>query len=207
MSLIFFLMIRRPPRSTLFPYTTLFRSFELRGDDEHTEEAVGPVVAAVDRVAAQNEGVFVGQFGEASSNKALSQSFEDDFKKAETLSIPITLVILVVAFGALVAAGIPLLLGLSAVAATLGLVALPSQLVPMDDTISSIILLVGLAVGVDYTLFYLRREREERARGADHKTAVETAAATSGRAVLVSGFTVMIAMAGMFFAGGRTFTS
>jgi uncharacterized membrane protein YdfJ with MMPL/SSD domain len=182
-------------------------NFELRGDEDETEKAVDPIVTAVDRAAAQNRGVFVGQFGEASANKALSQSFEDDFKKAETLSLPITLAILVVAFGALVAAGIPLLLGLSAVAATLGLVALPSQLVPMDDTISSIILLVGLAVGVDYTLFYLRREREERARGADHRTAVETAAATSGRAVLVSGFTVMIAMAGMFFAGGRTFTS
>jgi uncharacterized membrane protein YdfJ with MMPL/SSD domain len=181
--------------------------FELRGDDEQTEKSIDPVVAAVERAAAQNRGVFVGQFGEASADKALSQAFEDDFQKAETLSLPITLIILVLAFGALVAAGIPLLLGLSAVAATLGLASLPSQLVPMDETISSIILLVGLAVGVDYTLFYLRREREERAKGADHKTAVETAAATSGRAVLVSGFTVMAAMAGMFFAGGRTFTS
>ena len=183
--------------------------FEVLGDDEQAEERIDPVVAAVDRVAAQQKeaGVFVGQFGDASANKALTKSFEDDFKKAETLSLPITLIILVLAFGALVAAGIPLLLGLSAVMATLGLVALPSQIVPMDDTISSIILLVGLAVGVDYTLFYLRREREERAKGASHREAVEVAAATSGRAVLVSGFTVMIAMAGMFFAGGRTFTS
>ena len=142
-------------------------NFELRGDDEQAEERIDPVVAAVDRVAAQQQdaGVFVGQFGDASANKALSKAFEDDFKKAETLSLPITLIILVLAFGALVAAGMPLLLGLSAVMATLGLVALPSQLVPLDDTISSIILLVGLAVGVDYTLFYLRREREERAQG------------------------------------------
>jgi RND superfamily putative drug exporter len=91
--------------------------------------------------------------------------------------------------------------------ATLGLVAIPSQFVPMDDTVSSVVLLVGLAVGVDYTLFYLRREREEKARGATKMEAVHTAAATSGRAVLVSGFTVMVAMAGMFFAGGRTFTA
>ena len=91
--------------------------------------------------------------------------------------------------------------------ATLGLVAIPSQFVPMDDTVSSVVLLVGLAVGVDYTLFYLRREREEKARGASKLEAVHTAAATSGRAVLVSGFTVMVAMAGMFFAGGRTFTA
>jgi uncharacterized membrane protein YdfJ with MMPL/SSD domain len=182
-------------------------NFKVRGDDEQTVDAIDPVVAAVDRVKAQNSGVFVGEFGGASADKALSKSFEDDFKKAETLSLPITLLILVVAFGALVAAGIPLLLGLTAVMATLGLVAIPSQIVPMDEMISSIILLIGLAVGVDYTLFYLRREREEKAKGAGKIEAVHTAAATSGRAVLVSGFTVMAAMAGLLLAGDRTFTS
>src|ERR671921_1492843 len=182
-------------------------NFKVRGDEEQSTDAIDPVIAAIAQVKAQNPGVFVGQFGAASANKALSKSFEDDFKKAETLSLPITLVILIVAFGALVAAGIPLLLGLSAVMATLGLIALPSQIVPMDEFISSIILLIGLAVGVDYTLFYLRREREEKARGAGKIEAVHTAAATSGRAVLVSGFTVIAAMAGMLLAGDRTFTS
>jgi uncharacterized membrane protein YdfJ with MMPL/SSD domain len=181
--------------------------FKIRGDDDQTQTRVDPFVTAVDKVKADNPKVFVGQFGDASANKAVDKSFSDDFKKAETLSLPITLVILVVAFGALVAAGVPLLLGLTAVMATLGLVALPSQIIPMDDTVSSVVLLVGLAVGVDYTLFYLRREREERARGATKLEAVHTAAATSGRAVLVSGFTVIVAMAGMFFAGGRTFTA
>jgi uncharacterized membrane protein YdfJ with MMPL/SSD domain len=182
-------------------------TFKVRGDSDQTADAIDPVVAAVAHVKAQNSGVFVGQFGDASAEKALSKSFSDDFKKAEKLSLPITLIILIVAFGALVAAGIPLLLGLSAVMATLGLVALPSQIVPMDDMISSIILLIGLAVGVDYTLFYVRREREEKAKGAGKLEAVHTAAATSGRAVLVSGFTVMAAMAGMLLAGDRTFTS
>jgi uncharacterized membrane protein YdfJ with MMPL/SSD domain len=182
-------------------------TFKVRGDQDKADDAITPIVDAVHRVQAQNRGVFVGEFGGASADKALSKSFQDDFKKAEKLSLPITLVILIVAFGALVAAGIPLLLGLSAVMATLGLVALPSQIVPMDDMISSIILLIGLAVGVDYTLFYLRREREEKAKGAGKIEAVHTAAATSGRAVLVSGFTVMAAMAGMLLAGDRTFTS
>ena len=165
-----------------------------------------PVLAAVAGVQAANRSVFVGEFGAASANKALSKAFEDDFKKAETLSLPITLIILVLAFGALVAAGVPLLLGLSAVAAALGLVALPSQLFPLGDEAASIILLVGLAVGVDYTLFYLRREREERARGVGHREAIHIAAATSGRAVLISGITVIVAMAGMFLAGDQTFT-
>jgi RND superfamily putative drug exporter len=181
--------------------------FKLNGDDDRTEKLVDPVIAAVAKVKADNPKVFVGQFGDASASKAIDKSFNDDFHRAETLSLPITLVILVLAFGALVAAGIPLLLGLTAVMATLGLVAIPSQFIPMDDTVSSVVLLVGLAVGVDYTLFYLRREREEKARGASKIDAVHTAAATSGRAILVSGFTVMVAMAGMFFAGGRTFTA
>ena len=107
------------------------------------------------------------------------------------------------AFGALVAAGIPLLLGLTAVIGTLGLVAIAEPDRPDGRHRQlEVVLLVGLAVGVDYTLFYLRREREERARGASKLEAVEIAAATSGRAVLVAGFTVMVAMAGMFFAGG-----
>ena len=181
--------------------------FKVRGNDDQTSKRIDPVIESVVKAKAANPNVFVGQFGGASANKALSKSFSDDFKKAEFLSLPITLIILILAFGALVAAGVPLLLGLTAVMATLGLVAIPSQFVPMDDTVSSVVLLVGLAVGVDYTLFYLRREREEKARGASKIDAVHTAAATSGRAVLVSGFTVMVAMAGMFFAGGRTFTA
>ena len=146
-------------------------------------------------------------FGDATVDAALSKRFEDDFQRAETLSIPITLAILVLAFGALVAAGLPVLLGLSAVAASLGLVALPSQILPVDEAISSVILLIGMAVGVDYSLFYLRREREERAAGRSPRDAIEIAAATSGRAVLVSGLTVMIAMAGMFLTGDATFMS
>ncbi len=181
--------------------------FKLRGDTSQAEESVGAVLNATRSVARANPDVYVGEFGAASASKALSKAFEDDFKKAETLSLPITLVILVFAFGALVAAGVPLLLGLSAVMAALGLVALPSQIVPLGENTASIILLVGLAVGVDYTLFYLRREREERARGVGHRDAIHIAAATSGRAVLISGLTVIVAMAGMFLAGDQTFTA
>jgi uncharacterized membrane protein YdfJ with MMPL/SSD domain len=181
--------------------------FKVNGDDDQTSKLIDPIIAGVAKAKADNPQVYVGQFGDASAGKAIDKSFSDDFKKAETLSIPITLIILVVAFGALVAAGVPLLLGLTAVMATLGLVAIPSHFLPMDDTVSSVVLLVGLAVGVDYTLFYLRREREEKRAGAGKLEAVHTAAATSGRAILVSGFTVMAAMAGMFFAGGRTFTA
>jgi RND superfamily putative drug exporter len=116
-------------------------------------------------------------------------------------------VILLVAFGAFVAAGVPLLLGFSAVLRAIGLSALISHAVPATDITASVILLMGMAVGVDYALFYLRREREERAAGHESDVAVQRAAATSGQAVLISGATVMIAMAGMILAGSKVFTS
>jgi hypothetical protein len=167
-------------------------------------EATLAATAAVQRAHPE---VRVEQFGGGSANKAITDAFAEDFERAETLSLPITLVILVVAFGALVAAGLPLLLGLTAVAGTIGLLGPVSQLFPLEEQVSSVVLLVGLAVGVDYSMFYLRREMEERDAGRSPQAALEAAAATSGRAVLISGFTVMIAMAGMFFAGNATFVS
>jgi uncharacterized membrane protein YdfJ with MMPL/SSD domain len=182
-------------------------TFKIPGEDDVTEDRVGQSQAAVAAAQDANPSVRVEQFGDASANKALSKAFEDDFQKAEVLSLPITLVILIVAFGALVAAGLPLLLGLTSVAATIGLLGPLSQVVPLDEAVSSVVLLVGLAVGVDYSMFYLRREMEERDAGRTPDAALNAAAATSGRAVLISGFTVMVAMAGMFLAGSATFTS
>jgi len=182
-------------------------TFEIPGDDTVAEDRVDATLAATQAAQKANPAVFVGQFGDASADKAISKAFEDDFKKAEGLSLPITLLILIVAFGALVAAGVPLLLGLTAVAATIGLIAPISQLFPMDESVSSVILLVGLAVGVDYSMFYLRRKMEERDAGRSKEDALAFAAATSGQAVLISGLTVMIAMAGMFFAGSIVFQS
>jgi uncharacterized membrane protein YdfJ with MMPL/SSD domain len=181
--------------------------FELRETDStRAEEKLGPVEQAVSALAARHPSLTVEQFGEASSQKALDAVFTKDLEKAGFLSLPITLAILILAFGALVAAGIPLLLALTAVFMTMGLIALPSHLIPIDENISAVILLVGLAVGVDYAMFYLKREREERAAGKSAEAALEAAAATSGRAVMVSGLTVMIAMAGMFFAGDQGFS-
>ena len=116
-------------------------------------------------------------------------------------SIPITLVLLLLVFGALVAAGIPVLLAVSAVVAALALVTISSHWLPVTPATSEVVLIVGMAVGVDYSLFYLRREREERAPGRSFPEALRIAAGTSGRAILVSGITVMIAMAGLFLTG------
>ncbi len=179
---------------------------ELSGPPDDAADVIDPVVASVADVQAANPDFYVGSFGE-STNKALQASFKDDLKTAGLYSIPLTLLILLVAFGALVAAGIPLLLGLTAVLGTLGIVALVSRVLPMSDSVPAIVLLIGLAVGVDYTMFYLKREREERAAGRSEEAALEAAAATSGRSVLVSGLTVMVAMSGMFLTWDAEFAS
>ncbi len=168
---------------------------------------VTSLLAVTSAVARAHPGLRVEEFGDASAQKALNDSLGADFARAETLSLPITLLIRLLAFGSLVAAGLPMLLGLTAVGGTLGLIGVVSQLLPMDGAINSVVLLIGLAVGVDYSLFYLRREREERAAGAGDDAALRAAAATSGHAILISGLTVIIAMAGMFLAGSRVFSS
>jgi RND superfamily putative drug exporter len=180
---------------------------DLKGDPDKADETADATFAAVAKAKRASPGFQIGVAGDGTANKQLNDSISSDFTKAETLSIPITLLILVVAFGALVAAGIPVILAISAVMATIGLVSIPSHVFPVDGSIGSVILLIGMAVGVDYSLFYLRREREERARGRSPRDAIDAAAATSGRAVLVSGLTVIAAMSGMFLSGNPTFIS
>ena len=181
--------------------------FEIRGAADKAAEKLDPVLAQVDEAQKAHPQLFVGEFGMASAVDALATTVEQDLGKAGMLSLPITLVILVIAFGALVAAGIPLLLALTAVFATFGVVAGTSHVFPMANEASALVLLIGLAVGVDYSLFYIRREREERAAGCSERAALEAATATSGRAILVSGMTVLVAVAGMFLTGSKSFTA
>jgi RND superfamily putative drug exporter len=182
-------------------------TFDLPDNNSQAENLVEGTLSTVSTLDRRHAGYTVEEFGDASADKALSQAFEDDFQRAEITSLPITLIILILAFGALLAAFVPLVLAVTAVAAAIGLIGPISQLWPVDESISSVVLLIGLAVGVDYALFYIRREREERAAGRSEEAALEAAAATSGRAVLVSGFTVIAAMAGMYLGGAPTFVS
>ncbi|WP_371526616.1 MMPL family transporter [Streptomyces sp. NBC_01283] len=177
--------------------------FDMRGDDETAGDRVGPVLDAVDKVADAHgrDGLRIEEIGGASMQRTLDDALGNDFQQAEYSAVPVAFGILLIAFGALVAALLPVALAITAIMATMGLMAVVSQVQPMSETANSVMLLVGLAVGVDYCLFYLRREREERAKGRDAQTALSIAAATSGRAVVVSGITVCVAMAGMLFTG------
>ncbi|MER6558123.1 MMPL family transporter [Streptomyces sp. NPDC001027] len=179
--------------------------FDMRGDSDTAGERVEPVLDAVAAVQKEHSSLRIEEIGGASMMKTFDDAFGDDFQQAEYSAVPVALGILLIAFGALVAALLPVALAVTAIMATMGLMSIVSHFQPMDDTASSVMLLVGLAVGVDYCLFYLRREREERAAGRDPETALRIAAATSGRAVIVSGVTVCVAMAGMLFTGLATF--
>jgi uncharacterized membrane protein YdfJ with MMPL/SSD domain len=121
-----------------------------------------------------------------------------DLQRAEQLSVPVTLVVLVIAFGALVAALVPVLLAVTAVVAAFGLLGPISQVFALDDSVKTVVLLIGMAVGVDYALFYVVRSREERRRGLSGQDAIDQAARTSGRTVVIAGITVMVAMASQF---------
>jgi len=151
--------------------------------------------------AAAHPGVTVEETGDISASDARDRVVNRDLHRAELLSIPVTLLVLLFAFGAVVAALVPVLLALTAVAATLGLLGPISQAFAMDDSVKTVVVLIGMAVGVDYALFYVIRSREERHRGLSSHEALERTARTSGRTVLISGTTVAIAMAGMFVLG------
>ena len=182
-------------------------SFTLPGKSDVTKKSVVHSLAAVHAAQKAHPELRIDETGDASITKATIDKSNEEMGKSMFMSLGLTLIILMFTFGALVAAGIPVLLGLTAVLATLGLLGPVSQLAPVDASVMHVVLLVGMAVGVDYSLFYVKRAREEREAGRETDAAIEAAAATSGRAVVISGFTVMVAMAGMYLGGISNFAS
>jgi uncharacterized membrane protein YdfJ with MMPL/SSD domain len=178
-----------------------------KGTFEEASLYIDTINAALEKADARHTAIDVEEIGSVTTMKATDAAFASMLAKVTMIALPLTLIILLLVFGSAVAALVPLLLSITAVVATTQLVSLPSQLFPVDEQIAEVILLIGLAVGIDYSLFYLRREREERRAGRSETAALEAAAATSGRAVLISGVTVLIAMAGMFLSGDKVFMS
>ncbi len=181
-------------------------TFNVAGNPNNDDQTVVPAANAVAAVAARYPGLTIEEAGGATLDRATGSVTSQDFHKAELTSVPVSLVLLLIVFGALIAAGIPLLLAGTAVITAISLLAIPSRWLPIDGTTSAVVLLVGMAVGIDYSLFYLRRTREERAEGHDTREALRIAARTSGRAIVVSGLTVMVALAGLFLTGIDVFS-
>jgi RND superfamily putative drug exporter len=181
-------------------------TFRVAGPHDSADTTVLRALHAVADVQARHPDLVIAEAGDASVDRAATALLGQDFHQAETTSIPLTLLLLLLVFGALIAASIPVILAGTAVMTAVSLLAIPSQWLPIGQGTSEVVLIIGMAVGIDYTLFYLRREREERAAGASFHDALRTAAATSGRAIVISGLTVMISLAGLLFTGIDMFT-
>jgi putative drug exporter of the RND superfamily len=181
-------------------------TFKVAGPHADADATVAADQAAVARVQAAHPDLIVAEAGDASTDVAANALLTSDFHTAELTSVPITLILLLVVFGALIAAGIPVLLAGSAVTGTISLLAIFSRWLPIGSGTAEIVLILGMAAGVDYSLFYLRREREERAAGCSAADALRIAAATSGRAIVISGLTVLISLAGLLLSGIDLFT-
>lgn len=181
-------------------------TFTVPGPAADVTAAVMPALDAVAKVQAGHPDLLVAEGGDASLGQAVNNQISSDLGKATETSLPLTLILLVGVFGTLVAAGIPVLLALTSALTATWLLAIPGHWLPVGSETSTVVLLVGMAVGIDYSLFFLRRQREERARGAEPSQAIASAARTSGRAIVVSGLTVMTALAGLFLTGYALFT-
>jgi RND superfamily putative drug exporter len=181
-------------------------TFSIPGNSSNEDQTVAGDLKAVAAVQARHPDLLIQEAGDASGDRAIGALVDADFRKAEVTSVPITLILLIGVFGALIAAGIPLLLAATAVMTAISLLAIPGHWLPVGQSTSEVVLLIGMAVGIDYCLFYLRREREERAKGASVSEALRIAAGTSGRAIVISGLTVMIALGGLFLTGAAEFT-
>jgi RND superfamily putative drug exporter len=181
-------------------------TFRVAGPHDDADTTVVRALQAVSVIQNEYPSLIVAEAGDASVDRAANAMLGQDFHQAAFTSIPLTLLLLLLVFGALIAASIPVILAGTAVMTTVSLLAIPSRWLPIGQGTSEVVLIIGMAVGIDYTLFYLRREREERANGASFYDALRKAAATSGKAIVISGLTVMTSLAGLLFTGISMFT-
>jgi RND superfamily putative drug exporter len=184
-----------PPMASKDGHTTLIPVTMAGTVDEASKH-----IASLHRVTLEGPtpaGFRVMQFGDATVSEDFTKIAEKDMKKGEVIGIAIALVILLIVFGSAVAAAIPILLGVVDIAIGLGLVGLFGRLYHFTFTVTNMITMIGLAVGIDYSLFILSRYREERAQGLNKEDAIAVAGGTASRAVLFSGTTVVLALCGM----------
>ncbi|MGW4752225.1 MMPL family transporter [Streptomyces chartreusis] len=190
--------------------TILMVEVTLKGEEREADDKVDALVEQTEAVQRSHPGLLLQETGSPSTSKGVDQQRSDDLALSEAITLPVTLITLLVVFGSVTMAGVPLLLALSSIAAAIGLSMVASHLSPDTGVGTNVILMIGLAVGVDYTLFYLKREREERARSGGRLSSealVELAAATSGRAVVVSGLAVVASTATLYLASDVIFSS
>jgi len=176
-------------------------TYQVAGPVEGSSARADEIADVADRVAEGHPGVRFARAGDHSLAAAVDTAIGADVRRSERISLPLTVAILLVVFGALVAASIPVLLTATTVLATFGLLRVVDHWLPVNSAANTMVLLIGVAVGVDYALFSLRRVREERTAGRDTAAAVRIAARTSGRVVVVSGTVVVLCLSGLVWTG------
>lgn len=192
-------LVSRDGHAVLIPVT-------LTGDEADAVEAAEPLVAVVNQ-ANGTGGFRVTTVGFGSVEGEFATLLEETLQQGELIGVGVALVILVVVFGAAVAAGLPVALALLSIFVAAGATALISNAMEMSNFVVFIITMIGLAVGIDYSLFIVQRFREERALGLEKVDAIATAGATASRTVFFSGMAVAIALAGMLIMPDATFRS
>ncbi|MFI0756858.1 MMPL family transporter [Streptomyces anulatus] len=188
----------------------LLVSVVLNGPELKGKKNVVPLLEQTAAVGADHPHLVVEETGSPAISKGVNDQRDEDLALSERISLPVTVVTLLIVFGSVIMAGVPLLLALSSIAAAIGLSMVASHVMPDAGVGTNLILLIGLAVGVDYTLFYLKREREERARAGGRlgpEALVELAAATAGRAIVISGLAVIVSTATLYLATDVIFSS
>ncbi|WP_405504512.1 MMPL family transporter [Streptomyces anulatus] len=188
----------------------LLVSVVLNGPELKGKKNVVPLLEQMAAVGADHPDLVVEETGSPAISKGVNDQRDEDLALSERISLPVTVITLLIVFGSVIMAGVPLLLALSSIAAAIGLSMVASHVMPDAGVGTNLILLIGLAVGVDYTLFYLKREREERARAGGRlgpEALVELAAATAGRAIVISGLAVIVSTATLYLATDVIFSS
>ena len=176
------------------------------GTSDELLEFVAPVIDSVnDADQAAGEEFEIELFGDTSVNKAFDDVILEDFEKVTLTALVGGLIIMVLAFGSVVAAVIPLIMAMTAIFLAIGAAVLVSQVYALQEFYQQLVLLMGLAVGIDYSLFIVSRFREERAAGRPKLEAIRAASNTTGRAVFYAGVTVMVSLAGLVLTGDELF--
>ena len=166
-------------------------------------ELVSPLVHITEDFSGKDFNFYF--IGTATIEHTFAELAEKDLVTGETIGISVALIILALVFGSVTSAFIPVIMAIVAIFVSIGMVSVVGQIVDLNDFVTNIMTMMGLAVGIDYCLFILSRYREERDAGADKVQAIANTGSTAGRAVMFSGFTVVFAILGVFIIPEKTF--
>lgn len=175
----------------------------LTGDVKEARTTVEPMLESLEVL--DGDGFTIRAAGVGSTNHDIVDQFEKDLSQGEMIGIPAAIVVLVIVFGAAVAAGVPVILGFVGIIIAVGLTGFLSKVLGIESVVINMISMIGLAVGIDYSLFIMERMRDERAAGLSKIDAIVKAGNTASRAVLFSGLTVIVALAGLLIVPATIF--